>query len=201
MKTLVILAVLALPVVACGSSFKVDEVSEISTSTNTLIAQKAEESGVSFASNNQKYQLIDGGAASKKDNGNVSSSSSSDASSSLWQGTKGGYDFFIKETFNTPLASSLSNNTNYYQIVYNPRTKGIAIISGKIIITYKTDYPPEFIAERFNINLIEHFSSVNVAFFTTPPSIDIFTTTNAVNQSGMVIKVEIEVLENVYIPL
>ena len=205
MKTLVILAVLTLPVVACANSFKVEERSATSTSNSAIIAQKAEESGVSFVSNNQEYKLILGGAASKKDNGNVSSlsagMSSSGSSSSLWQGTKGVYNLFIKETFNIPLASSLSNTNDYYQIGYNPRTKGIAIISGKIIITYTADYPPELIAERFNINLIDHFPSINVAFFTVPPSADIFTTTNAANQSGMVIKAEIEVLENVYIPL
>ena len=209
MKKINILLAAALPLLACASDFKVDETIYSPSSPNAIIEQKAEESGISFFSNNQEYKLISGGIASKNNNSNLHGSSSSMSaslsssvsSSSLWQGTKAGYNLFIKEKSNSPVTASVSNTSIFYQIGYNPRTKGIAIINGKIIVTYTNEFPPEKISEYFNINVVDHFPAINVAFFIVPEWADIFTITDILNQSDLVSKAEIEVLDNEYIPL
>jgi hypothetical protein len=90
---------------------------------------------------------------------------------------------------------------NYYQIGYNPSTKAIAIICGNIIVTYNKYASPELIAQTFNINLVDHFPDMKVAIFSMPSWGDIFTTTDSINQSGLVVQAEIEVLENESVPL
>ena len=209
MKKINILVALALPMLACARDFQVDETVYSPGSANAIIQQKAEESGISFFSKNQEYKLISGGVASKKNNSNPYSSpssmsaslSSSVSGSSIWQGTKAGYNLFIKDKSNSHVAASASNTNIVYQIGYNPRTNGIAIINGKIIVTYTDEFPPEKISEYFNINMVDHFPTINVAFFIVPQWASIFTITDTLNESGLVSKAEIEVLENEYIPL
>ena len=60
MKKINILVAAALPLLACASDFKVDETIYSPSSPNAIIEQKAEESGISFFSNNQEYKLISG---------------------------------------------------------------------------------------------------------------------------------------------
>ena len=73
MKKINILVAAALPLLACASDFKVDETIYSPSSPNAIIEQKAEESGISFFSNNQEYKLISGGIASKNNNSKMHS--------------------------------------------------------------------------------------------------------------------------------
>ena len=220
MKLFSILAMLTLPMIACANGFTVKEPNASPASINMLIEQKAQASGVTFVSNNQQYQLISGGLGVKQNMGNGSGSSSKGVSSltsvtsprvsssnlgpSLWQGKKAGFKLFIIDEESIALVASASVSgitNNYYQIGYNSSTKAIAIICGNIIVTYNKYASPELIAQTFNINLVDHFPDMKVAIFSMPSWGDIFTTTDSINQSGLVVQAEIVVLENESVPL
>ena len=97
------------------------------------------------------------------------------------------------------MAASVSGTfNNYYQIGYNPNTKGIAIICGNIIVTCNEYASPELIAQTFSISLVDHFPDMKVAIFSVPSWGDIFVTIDSIN---LVVQAEIEVLENEAVPL
>ncbi|MCO4837835.1 MAG: hypothetical protein KC426_07065 [Oceanospirillaceae bacterium] len=218
MKLFLMLVMLTLPIVGSTFGFTVKEPPTSNTWASALIEQKAQASGVGFVSNNQQYKLILGGLAVKENTGNSvglslghSSSLTSvtmpreafeDAGTALWQGEKGAFKLFINDNRAAVLDASVDNtDRDYYQIAYNSKTKAIAIICGNIIVTYDDTFSTEMITQTFSIQLVDHFPDMNVAIFSVPSWVDIFATTDQINQSGMVVAAEIEVLENAAVPL
>jgi hypothetical protein len=105
------------------------------------------------------------------------------------------------ETTAQQSVQALSSGNSYNQIAYNPRTGGVAIITGQIIVTYTASFNADFIGESFSIQLAQDFLHLNTAFYTVNAGQDIFLITNNLIQSGLVSSTEIEVIKNFANPL
>ena len=173
------------------------------TQPSSIVAQKAQESGIDFMSNNDQYQLILGGRAIKE-RASVSGLSASQGGIQkevLWEGANGAFNLTISNINADQLsAQALSSGRNYNQIAYNARTGGVAIITGQIIVSYTDGFDASFIAESFGIQLINDFSHLKTAFYTVNTGQDIFLITKSLNQSGIVSSAEVEVIENFAAP-
>ena len=66
---------------------------------NPIVTQKAQESGVSFTSNSEHYQLISDGYAQQQNTGNISSLSVVQSTSTQWSSQRGSYQVFISSVF------------------------------------------------------------------------------------------------------
>jgi hypothetical protein len=97
-------------------------------------------------------------------------------------------------------ASSISSS-NYNQIAYNPRTGGIGVITGQIIVSYTGNFDAESIGLSYSMQLVQDFAHLKTAFYTVNNGQDIFLITNSLNESGLVSKAEVEVIENFAVPM
>lgn len=175
-----------------------------STQTSPIVVQKAQASGVVFVSNADRYQLISGGRAVKKGTSILALSASQTGTQSklLWEAANGAFELSISsEATAQQSAQALPSGSNYNQIAYNPRTGGVAIITGQIIVTYTANFNADFIGESFGIQLAQDFAHLKTAFYTVNAGQDIFLITKSINQSGLVSSAEIEVIENFANPL
>ena len=204
MKLFLIVALTLASLPSCASNeITKESIEESSVERNSIVVEKAQESGIAFISNGDQYQLISGGLAFATDmsTSGISASQSHGLGELLWEGVNGTFDLTISsQNANQQNAQVLSNSTSYRQIAYNQRTEGIAIITGQIIVTYTANYDSEFIAANFGIQLIDDFSHLKTAFYTVNPDQDIFIITNSLSQSGLVSSAEIEIIENFAMP-
>lgn len=200
MKLVLIVAFAFLPLISCASS----QISEdINSPINSIVSQKAQESGITFVSNANEYQLIHGGHAIKRGL-SASSASTSDSqaqSEPLWEGTSGEFNLTISNSnTNQQNLQVLSNGIDYNQIAYNPRTKNIAIITGQIVVFYTANYDAKTISTTFGLQLADDFVHLKIAAYKVGTHQNIFTLANSLNQSGLVSSAEIEVIENFAMP-
>ena len=198
-----VLPAVALILISASSCANVEITKDLSVEVNPVIAQKAQESGISFMSNTDQYQLIAGGRAVKS--GGLASAmttrQSQELSEPLWEGSNGAFVLSISDlTVNQQNAQRLVRGNSYNPIAYNPRTGGIGIITGQIIVSYTNSYDAKFIGTNFSIQLIDDFPDLKTAFYTVNTWQDIFLITNSLNQSGLVSSAEIEVMENFDVP-
>jgi len=171
---------------------------------DSIVAQKAQESGISFMSNSDQYQLILGGRAAKEGASvsGLSASSGGEQKEVLWEGANGAFNLTISNSnADQQSAQALSNGSNYNQIAYNTRTGGVAIITGQIIVSYTDGFDSEFLAASYGIQLVQDFGHLKTAFYTVNAGQDIFLITDYLNQGGLVTKAEVEVIENFAVPL
>jgi len=199
-----LLLAVALTLVSASSCANVKVTKGLSVEVNPVIAQKAQESGISFMSNADQYQLILGGRAIKEGN-SVSGLPASEGGAQnkvLWEGVNGAFNLTISNSdTDQQSAQALSSGGNYNQIAYNARTGGVAIITGQIIVYYTDGFDSEFIEASYNIQLVQDFSHLKTAFYTVNVGQDIFLITDYLNQGGLVTKAEVEVIENFLVPL
>tara|TARA_B110001469_G_C9600087_1_gene298145 strand:+ start:714 stop:1337 length:624 start_codon:yes stop_codon:yes gene_type:complete len=206
MRLLLTVALSFISLSSCASSELTGNLTEdVNVGLNSIIAQKALESGVSFLSNANEYQLISGGRAAKpsEDASVMSANRSLEQSQLLWEGKNGEFVLSISnqnQNMTQQNAQVLSSSSQYNQIAYNPRTGGIAVITGQIIVSYTAEYDAKFIGANFGIQLVQDFPHLNIAFYTVNMWQDIFITTNSLNQSGLVSSAEVEVMENFAMP-
>jgi len=199
-----ILLAVALSLTSLSSCASTEITRDRGVEVNPIIAQKAQESGISFMSNTDQYQLILGGRAIKK-GASVSRLSASQGgvqNEVLWEGANGAFILTISNS-NTDQqsAQSLSNSSNYNQIAYNPRTGGIGVITGQIIVSYTDGFDSEFLEASYGIQLVQDFAHLKTAFYTVNAGQDIFLITDYLNKGGLVTKAEVEVMENFAVPL
>jgi len=193
----------ALTLVSASSCANVDITKGLSVEANPIVAQKAQESGITFLSNADQYQLISGGRAAKSGEltSAMTASQSQEQSELLWEGTNGIFVLSISDlTVSQQSAQALANSSSYNQIAYNPRTGGIGVVTGQIVVSYTDNFDASFIATSFGIRLIEDFSHLNTAFYSVNAGQDIFIITDSLNQSGLVSSAEVEVIENFAAP-
>jgi len=171
---------------------------------SSIVAQKAQESGIVFMSSGDQYQLILDGRA-VKDGTSVSGLSASQGGMQkdvLWEGANGAFNLTISNSDAEPQGvQALSSGGNYNQIAYNARTGGVAIITGQIIVSYTDGFDSEFLESSYGIQLIQDFAHLKTAFYTVNAGQDIFLITDYLNQGGLVTKAEVEVIENFSAPL
>ena len=167
-------------------------------SNNALLVQRALDSGITFESNQDEYQLILGGRAQIRDAANASSNLSSLSDGNLWTAQKGNYQLSIGQaTTSSSLSSTLSNdNVSYNLIAYNSRTGGIGIINGEIIVKLRPYYSALTIASTFNIDLISNFESISTAMYQVRKGQDIFSITNTLKGHPGVEFAELDITEN-----
>lgn len=169
---------------------------------NPIIAQKAQESGITFLSNADQYQLIAGGRAAKSGElaSSMTVSQSQEQSELLWEGTNGQFVLSISDVTASQQSAQALSSSSYNQIAYNPRTGGIGVITGQIIVSYTDSFDALLIGDSFGIQLIDDFAHLNTAFYIVNAGQDIFIITNRLNQSGLVSSAEVEVIENFAVP-
>jgi|TARA_B110000967_G_C18875019_1_gene557782 hypothetical protein len=167
-------------------------------SNNALLVQRALDSGITFESNQDEYQLILGGRAQIRNASNAPSNSSSLSDGNLWAAQKGNYQLSIGQaTTSSSLSSTLSNdNVNYNLIAYNSRTGGIGIINGEIIVKLRPYYNALTIASTFNIDLISNFESISTAMYQVRKGQNIFSITNTLKGHPGVEFAELDITEN-----
>jgi len=198
MKLLLAVA-LSLSLVSLSSCASSEITKGLSVEVNPIIAQKSQESGITFVSNAAQYQLIAGGRAAKSGGlvSGMAASQSQEHSELLWEGTNGGFVLSISDhAARQQSAQAVSSSNSYNQIAYNPRTGGVGVITGQIIVSYTDSFDASFIAKSFGIQLIDDFAHLNTAFYAVNAGQDIFVITTSLNQSGIVSKAEVEVIEN-----
>jgi len=199
-----LLLAVALTLVSASSCANVEITKDLSVEVNPVIAQKAQESGISFMSNADQYQLILGGRA-VKEGASVSGLSANQGgvqNEVLWEGANGAFNLTISNSnADQQSAQALSSGSNYNQIAYNTRTGGVAIITGQIIVSYTDGFDSEFLEASYGIQLVQDFAHLKTAFYTVNAGQDIFLITDYLNQGGLVTKAEVEVIENFAVPL
>ena len=195
---------LTLSLVALSACAANDFKKGLDIEANPIVAQKAQESGISFVSNSDQYQLILGGRAIKEgiSLSAMSASQNEQQSNLLWEGANGAFELSISSQNLAQRSAQLSSSgVDYNQIAYNPRTGGIGIVTGQIIVTYTDSFNSTLISESFGIQLSQDFPHLRTAFYSINVWQDIFTITNSLNQSGLVSKAEVEVIENFAVPM
>ena len=200
MKLLLLVTLSCLSLTACAGS---EIIRSSGIQENPIVAQKANASGVSFVSNSDQYQLISGGQAVKKVSSSLSATQTGYSSEVLWKGTNGTFELSITDKTlaqQRAQASSISSS-NYNQIAYNPRTGGIGVITGQIIVSYTGNFDAESIGLSYSMQLVQDFAHLKTAFYTVNSGQDIFLITNSLNQSGLVSNAEVEVIENFAVPM
>jgi len=199
-----LLLAVALTLVSASSCANVEITKDLSVEVNPVIAQKAQESGISFMSNADQYQLILGGRA-VKEGASVSGLSANQGgvqNEVLWEGANGAFNLTISNSnADQQSAQALSSGSNYNQIAYNTRTGGVAIITGQIIVSYTDGFDSVFLEASYGIQLVQDFAHLKTAFYTVNAGQDIFLITDYLNQGGLVTKAEVEVIENFAVPL
>jgi len=192
-----------LSLVSLSSCASTEILEILGSEPDSIVSQKAQESGITFLSNADQYQLIAGGRAIKE-GASVSGLSASQGgvqNEVLWEGANGAFNLTISNSnAGQQSAQALSSGSNYNQIAYNTRTGGVAVITGQIIVSYTDSFNVSFIAESFGIQLINDFSHLKTAFYTVNTGQDIFLITKSLNQSGIVSSAEVEVIENFAAP-
>ena len=159
-----------------------------------IIVNRALESDVAFNTNGFEYQLILGGKAVYRNSNNIVSGLSN---SNIWAGQKGSYQLSISNDGVGAMSSALnSNNTNFKLIAYNPRSMGIAIINGDIIVKLRPSYNAEEIAGTFNVDLVENFVQINTAMYRVKRGQDMFAVTQMISNHPGVEFAEIDVTEH-----
>jgi len=198
-----VLPAVALILISASSCANVETTKGFSTEINPIVAQKAKNSGISFMSNTDQYQLIAGGRAVKSGGlaSAMTASQSQELSEPLWESSNGAFFLSISDlTVNQQKAQTLASGNSYNQIAYNPRTGGIGVVTGQIIVAYTSSFDASFIGDSFGIQLIDDFTHLKTAFYTVNPGQDIFLVTESLNQSGLVSSAEVEVIENFAVP-
>ena len=194
-----LLLAVAFTLVSASSCASTEIIMDRGVEANPVIAQKAQDSGIVFLSNADQYQLIAGGRAAKSGGlvSGMAASQSQEHSELLWEGTNGGFVLSISDhAARQQSAQAVSSSNSYNQIAYNPRTGGVGVITGQIIVSYTDSFDASFIAKSFGIQLIDDFAHLNTAFYAVNAGQDIFVITTSLNQSGIVSKAEVEVIEN-----
>lgn len=197
-----LLLAVALTLVSASSCANVEITKGLSIEANPIIAQKAQESGITFLSNNDQYQLISGGRFEKSGEfaSSMTVSQSQEQSELLWEGTNGQFVLSISDVTASQQRAQALSSSSYNQIAYNPRTGGIGVITGQIIVSYTDSFDALFIGDSFGIQLIDDFAHLNTAFYIVNARQDIFIITDRLNQSGLVSSAEVEVIENFAVP-
>jgi len=197
-----LLLAVALTLVSASSCANVEITKGLSIEANPIIAQKAQESGITFLSNNDQYQLISGGRFEKSGEfaSSMTVSQSQEQSEVLWEGTNGQFVLSISDVTASQQRAQALSSSSYNQIAYNPRTGGIGVITGQIIVSYTDSFDALFIGDSFGIQLIDDFAHLNTAFYIVNARQDIFIITDRLNQSGLVSSAEVEVIENFALP-
>jgi len=197
-----LLLAVALTLVSASSCANVEITKGLSIEANPIIAQKAQESGITFLSNNDQYQLISGGRFEKSGEfaSSMTVSQSQEQSEVLWEGTNGQFVLSISDVTASQQSAQALSSSSYNQIAYNPRTGGIGVITGQIIVSYTDSFDALFIGDSFGIQLIDDFAHLNTAFYIVNARQDIFIITDRLNQSGLVSSAEVEVIENFALP-
>jgi len=199
-----LLLAVAFTLVSASSCASTEIIMDRGVEANPVIAQKAQDSGIVFLSNADQYQLIAGGRATKSEGlaSVMTASKSQEQSELLWQGTNGTFVLSISDlTVSQQRAQALaSSSSSYNQIAYNPRTGGIGVITGQIIVSYTDGFDSEFLEASYGIQLLQDFAHLKTAFYTVNVGQDIFLITDYLNKGGLVIKAEVEVMENFAVP-
>ena len=204
MRLLLTLTLSLVSVFSCASTGTLNALGSSGSHPNPIVAQKAQESGIIFVSNSVQYQLISGGRAVREGvtASALSASQVGMQSKPLWEGTNGAFELSISsQTAAQQSAQALSSGSNYNQIAYNPRTGGIGVITGQIIVSYTDNFDAEAIGLSYSMQLVQDFAHLKTAFYTVNSGQDIFLITNSLNQSGLVSKAEVEVIENFAVPM
>ena len=199
-----ILLAVALSLTSLSSCASTEITRDRGVEVNPIIAQKAQESGISFMSNTDQYQLILGGRAINPSlsTPRLSASQIQEEREVLWEGANGAFNLTISNSnAGQQRAQALSNSSNYNQIAYNPRTGGIGVITGQIIVSYTDGFDSEFLEASYGIQLVQDFAHLKTAFYTVNAGQDIFLITDYLNKGGLVTKAEVEVMENFAVPL
>ena len=188
-----------IPILICLLSFTThafwEKTNTNKTADNSVLVQKAQESGVLFSNNNEQYQLIADGRAVRQTTSNTASLSTNQ-NNTLWSGSRGPYQVFINDsTIQTVQTASASSN-DYNQIAFNPRTGNVAILTGKIIVKLTNGVTAESIASNHNIILSANYPHINTAFFTVNTGQDIFSIAQLIAQDVNVVSAEIDTIEH-----
>jgi hypothetical protein len=165
---------------------------------SAIVTQKAQESGVSFTSNSEHYQLISDGYAQQQNTGNISSLSVVQSTSTQWSSQRGSYQVFISSD---SAQSASASNGSYNQIALNPRTGNVAIITGQIVVAFANNTTAQSIASNYNINLSADYPRLNTAFFTVNAGQDIFSIAKVLNEDAGVTSAQVDVIEHFAQPL
>ena len=190
-----------LPILICLLSFTThafwEKTSTNKIADNSVLVQKAQESGVLFSNNNEQYQLIADGRAVRQTTSNTASLSTNQ-NNTLWSGSRGPYQVFINDstTQTAQTASASTSSNDYNQIAYNPRTGNVAILTGKIIVKLTNGVTAESIASNHNIILSANYPHINTAFFTVNTGQDIFSIAQLIAQDVNVVSAEIDAIEH-----
>lgn len=174
-----------------------------SSSVNSIVKQKALNSGIVFTSNQVQYQLILGGRAISKnvDNTSALSSSSTANNSNIWSGQKGAYQLSIAGS-STPGTNSMSaSSENYNLIAFNPESGNIGIIVGEIIVKLKSGVTAESIASSYGINLTNNFEPISTAVYRVYSWQNIFTIAQQLSLDQGIEFAELDVIEHIPQPM
>lgn len=158
-----------------------------------FLAKMADNSNQSFNSLGQIYRILKSGYAIHQGDNSKPLKAGQNLN---WSQKLGNYQIIIPRG-NTPTVQP--KNAKFYQIAYNNNSKNLGILTGRIIVKFKTKFAAEEIANAYQLNISSQFARLNVAFF-TPKNGDIVSINQQLKQNNALEYARIEVLENIKIP-
>jgi hypothetical protein len=115
----------------------------------------------------------------------------------LWSNQIGGYDVLIEAiTTRGMLQQNSALNINAYQLAYNEATRKLAVITGNIIVTTKSEVDAASIASDFNLTLVNDFPRIHRAFFKIENQAELTSKISALNQDYRIVEANLEIIEN-----
>jgi hypothetical protein len=173
------------------------------SSVNSIVIQKALNSGIVFTSNQVQYQLILGGRATSNNVNSTSalSSSSTVNNSNVWSGQKGPYQLSIAGPLASGTNSMSASSEGYNLIAFNSESGNIGIIVGEIIVKLKSGVTAESIASSYGINLTNNFESIRTAVYRVYSWQNIFTIAQQLSLDQGIEFAELDVIEHIPQPM
>ncbi|MFQ3362588.1 MAG: hypothetical protein ACI85X_000758 [Woeseiaceae bacterium] len=163
--------------------------SQISDGEADLLSLQANGPEVLF--NDTSYRLIPKGRVYASGDKNLNDQNI------LWSNQIGGYDVLIEAiTTRGMLQQNSALNINAYQLAYNEATRKLAVITGNIIVTTKSEVDAASIASDFNLTLVNDFPRIHRAFFKIENQAELTSKISALNQDYRIVEANLEIIEN-----
>lgn len=158
--------------------------------------------GAEFTSQNERYQLLPAARAAQRQPGEASAQQTvarHGASAGDFIETKGQFVVF-RAAAQAGARLEASQGTTLYPTALNPRTGGIGILPGTLIVQPKNMNTAQAIANDHGLELVRAYAHLKTAFYRVKPGQDLLVAAAALAGDARVKLAEPEVIEFVRVP-
>lgn len=188
-----LIAIVVLPTLAQAAN----RAATAATERATLL--KTAGRGSNISSNNQQYQILPGVRAAKS----LSQEQPQQTLKRMGGGklieTKGLFVVFTAAQQSSASVASV-NGASSYPAAFNPRTGGIGILPGNLIVKLKNIDNAAAVATDHGLDVVRVFAHLQTASFRVKPGQDVVAAAAALAIDARVVSAEVEVIEHMNVP-